>query len=460
MSLLLEALKKAELAKQRAASTEETNGRNASEERATPIMTRERLPDITQPVEILSEDLPSSTQKAPEIQPEAPPHRLIELAIDFGPELAPAAADDRAVTENRESARRLFEVKELEYHPRRPFYLTLTALGIFGVAYGGYVWWQLQPKANYNAQAVRDSQAQAALQRTSAAATATPSFRAAAAAPAPAAPPMTQDIFAIAPRTAQPAAPVAATAAPLAAPLARKVAVPPTTSPGSAELWRPAPSMAALPPAGESAGFNQAGSDREPIAISPASLQVDPLLERAYDAVQKNDLFGAREIYQNLLQRDPNHRDALLGLAAIDLKTRNYETAEARYIRLLEIDPRDSHAQAGLFALRGQVDSVSSESRIKNLLATQPESPPLYFALGNQYALQSRWNEAQQAYFRASTADTENADYAFNLAVSLDHLRQKGPALEHYRRSLALADKRPGSFDRSLAAARIQQLQK
>ena len=45
-----------------------------------------------------------------------------------------------------------------------------------------------------------------------------------------------------------------------------------------------------------------------------------------------------------------------------------------------------------------------------------------------------------------------NADFAYNLAVSLDQLRQPKLALEYYRRALALAETRGARFD--LAAPR------
>jgi tetratricopeptide (TPR) repeat protein len=80
--------------------------------------------------------------------------------------------------------------------------------------------------------------------------------------------------------------------------------------------------------------------------------------------------------------------------------------------------------------------------------------------LGNQYAQQSRWSEAQAAYFKAYSIDPQNADYAFNLAVSLDQLRQRKPALEYYQRALALADKRAASFDSAQARSRVQELSK
>jgi tetratricopeptide (TPR) repeat protein len=91
---------------------------------------------------------------------------------------------------------------------------------------------------------------------------------------------------------------------------------------------------------------------------------------------------------------------------------------------VLESDPGDVTAQAALINLRGGGDAGQSESRLKTLLAGQPDSPALHFALGNLYARQGRWSEAQQAYFQAYALEPDNADYLFNVAVSLDHLRQ------------------------------------
>src|SRR5260370_42591129 len=48
----------------------------------------------------------------------------------------------------RAQAQQLFQVKEMDYNPRRPFYLTLATLALVGLVYGGYVWGQNQPKQN------------------------------------------------------------------------------------------------------------------------------------------------------------------------------------------------------------------------------------------------------------------------------------------------------------------------
>src|SRR5204862_140888 len=88
----------------------------------------------------------------------------------------------------------------------------------------------------------------------------------------------------------------------------------------------------------------RAGEVLAPIAINAPTLGVDPLVEQGYQAFQRNDLAAARDAYQRALAREPTNRDALLGLAAIDVRSGQLNSAEARYLKLLEMDPRDSHA--------------------------------------------------------------------------------------------------------------------
>jgi tetratricopeptide (TPR) repeat protein len=187
--------------------------------------------------------------------------------------------------------------------------------------------------------------------------------------------------------------------------------------------------------------------------------QVHPNIAAGYAAYLAGDLAAARTEYQHALREEPASRDALLGLAALDVRAGRFETAEAGYLRLLQADPRDSHALAGLVALRaGRTDPLAAESRVKSVLADNPGSHVLNFTLGNQLAQQGRWAEAQQEFFKAFAAEPENADFAYNLAVSLDHLRQPRLALEYYQRALTLAKARGASFDSAAAEARAAQL--
>src|SRR5690606_37845786 len=126
VSLLLEALKKAELAKQQSAGGQPQPGETASaasesgagltlEPKADaspgqPLMTRDRLPDITQPLEIFTEDLatpggPKDAEPAP--APAAPARPAAGRPAPVSEPPPPSASEDA----ERASARQLFEAK-------------------------------------------------------------------------------------------------------------------------------------------------------------------------------------------------------------------------------------------------------------------------------------------------------------------------------------------------------------
>jgi tetratricopeptide (TPR) repeat protein len=188
-------------------------------------------------------------------------------------------------------------------------------------------------------------------------------------------------------------------------------------------------------------------------------LQINPNVQSGYAAYEAGDLRVARDDYEQALHDEPANRDALLGLAALDLRAGRYEAAEALYLKALQADPRDAQAQAALLSLRaGRSDPLATESRVKSLLAAEPDAHALNFTLGNQLAQQNRWGEAHEQYLKAYAAQPDNADFAYNVAVSLDHLHRGREALDYYQRAIAAARARGASFDVSAAQARATQL--
>jgi len=196
-----------------------------------------------------------------------------------------------------------------------------------------------------------------------------------------------------------------------------------------------------------------------PVRRQPATLvPVDPTLMQAYEALQQGDLALARNLYQQVLLAEPRSIDALLGLGAIAWKEGRVEEAGQHYQRVLELEPRNAFAQAGLIAIVGGADPQASESRLKQLIAREP-SAFLYFTLGNLYADQGQWPGAQQSYFQAYQLQPDNPDYAFNLAVGLEHLGQSRLALDYYRKALDLSFRKGrANFDQNLVIQRVGQL--
>lgn len=212
-----------------------------------------------------------------------------------------------------------------------------------------------------------------------------------------------------------------------------------------------------------SAGTPQARSTSRPASAAPMRIeqrisepQVDPLLNDAYLAYRNGKPDEAQQLYLAMFKKDVRNADALLGLATIAQQRGETQMAAQYYARVLALDPRNALANAGMSAL--SADSENNESRLQNLLREQGNSTALHFALGNLYAGQSRWSEAQQAYFNAYTLESGNAGFAFNLAVSLDHLGQGKLAAQHYQRALQLDVSRSAGFDHAQISQHIEEL--
>lgn len=275
--------------------------------------------------------------------------------------------------------------------------------------------------------------------------------------------PAPQPPLAQAPAPAPSSAPVPAPAPPIpAAPLLDTLAKEPS-APEPDTVPAPKTRRAAAPapkPAPATARPAAPETPRNAIVVSRGSAAptVNPLLNAAYAELQAGRFDSAAGLYERLLKSEPMNVDALLALAAIAQQAGRPDDASRHYLRILELDPRHALAQSGLIGLLGRAEPLAAETRLKQLIAREP-SAFLFFTLGNLYADQSLWAQAQQAYFQAHHLEPANPDYAYNLAVGLEHLGQSKLALEFYRRALKLAaDRERVNFSTARAEERIARL--
>ena len=200
-------------------------------------------------------------------------------------------------------------------------------------------------------------------------------------------------------------------------------------------------------------------SDSASIQVSKSSPQasINPILMSAYDAYNAGNDKDAIKLYKQVLQRDVRNIDALLGMGAIASRQGRMADANGWYGKVLELDPRNNIALTARLDSQSQGNEQGNETRLKNMLAKQPNDANLHVALGNLYAEQNQWPAAQQAYFDAYSLN-KTADNAFNLAISLDQMGKPKLALPYYQRALEQIDA-SSSIDRAALEARIVAIQ-
>ncbi len=427
MSLLMDALKRAETSKQEAARSltgrDSGAGANLGLEPISARDTGRQLPNLAQHIDSLNADLEAGAP--PQNRPAAP-----QSATAQPPSAAPSSAQQISDDASRAAIRNAFAAKEAKPPSRTPLWLALGTLGLAAIGIGGYVVYQLQ---SMNSASLSAAPSQRTLQVDSSP-------------PRPAMPPPAQ------------AAPPSPPAVPIFAANSPSTATNPT---GTPRLEQPSafPVYQAEPSRRSRYAEAVAGGPVTPeVRLVRTRPEPDANLQRGYANLQGNSLDLARRDYEQALRNDPNNVDALLALGAIAQRQGQTADADRYQQRAFIADPRDAGAQAAALGGNSGSDPQATESRLKTLLAAQPESAQLNFALGNLYAKQARWSEAQQVYFNAVAGDTDNPDYLFNLAISLDQLRQPKLAAQHYRMALEAAERRPAAFERERISKRLSQI--
>ena len=451
-------------------------------------ITHSKLPEISLDFESRDEDLNlpkdpdhwpiahANDMSADPLQPDIEEPSISDFGQEFS--LNQAQKEEAVVTEfatpetqrNANPVTLEPSVTPPDYNPRRPFHIAIATLLLSASAYAGFLWWELQP---------RDTPPVAATSLVDTAADTSSSHSN----------PATQSnigpVSALTPTNNTPTTEITSPSnTTLGSTNTRRGALPNQKnlqnqsplaegrntsvvdhSPGNSNGSQTQPLTETSDASNGEQNTNALAQSATVIQLQKkyAAPEIDVGIKRAFSAYQLGQLDIARQEYEAVLQKDGRNRDALLALAILDARRGEIDLAELRYQRILEIDPRDMHANAALLAIRGR-NIPLTESRIKYLLSIQPESAPLNFVLGNFLASGKRWSEAQAAYFRAYVADPDNADYAFNLAVSLDQLRQPRSAINYYQRALDLSRNTASDsyvgFNQQSLLVRIRELQR
>lgn len=197
------------------------------------------------------------------------------------------------------------------------------------------------------------------------------------------------------------------------------------------------------------------GVSRQPVAtVDDKAYQ---LVVAAFDAYRHQDYDVAENNYLKALEIEPNHADALAGLGAVYQQTGRINLASQNYQRLLGVDPGNTLAASALISLRSSDVDWDTESELKHLLQRFPLAHHLHFALASYFVDQGRWADARYEFRAAQELAPDNADYNFNLAVSLERLGDLAGARHYYEAAIESAGE-SANVDKRVVAQHLSEM--
>ncbi|RCJ37762.1 hypothetical protein A6769_12790 [Nostoc punctiforme NIES-2108] len=112
-----------------------------------------------------------------------------------------------------------------------------------------------------------------------------------------------------------------------------------------------------------------------------------------------NDLTKAEQLYRQILEKEPNHPEALYGLGILAQQVGQFQNAEQFLNELLQIQPNSVKAWfslGNLYQAQGQLPAAVEA--YQQAIALKTDSAPLYNNLGYTLQLQGKWEEAVACY--------------------------------------------------------------
>jgi predicted TPR repeat methyltransferase len=211
----------------------------------------------------------------------------------------------------------------------------------------------------------------------------------------------------------------------------------------------------------------------------PTEMPVAEALVYALQLQQEGRIEGAAQLYERILEKAPDHVDALHflgvarfqlgdGAAAVDLISRaialkpefagahnnlgnvfkrlgrSVEAAQA-YCKVIALEPENADAHSNLGALlRAQGKATEAEVVLRRALELEPRHADALHNLGNVLVELKRDHEAADMYTQAVRLRPYNAEYYPRLARALYALKREPEALEVYEKWLAIE---PDSYE-------------
>ncbi|WP_333023369.1 tetratricopeptide repeat protein [Wolbachia endosymbiont of Pentidionis agamae] len=177
-------------------------------------------------------------------------------------------------------------------------------------------------------------------------------------------------------------------------------------------------------------------SNKFDIKVTNNSESLSFTLERANNALKQGDALTALDLFNKIIARFPNHKNALVGLGNIYYANKQYEQAVQIYLDLLDTYSDDKLLLANFLTLISEYNIDLALTEMLKLHKIMEKDSFLLANLGLVYAYKNDLEKAKYYMLSAVSLDQENALYIYNLAVILDKLSDFKNAATFYKKFL------------------------
>lgn len=172
---------------------------------------------------------------------------------------------------------------------------------------------------------------------------------------------------------------------------------------------------------------------------SKANDEIAGLMQTAIGHQEAGRLVEADATCKQILERAPDHPDALHLQAMIAYQVGMHDVATLLLRHVVDIAPdyADAHHNLGV-VMMAQGQAAEAATSYTNAIALQPRHPSAHFNLGNALKEQGKLAEAIVSYQKAAVLTPDRAPLHNNLADALQSEGRLTEAIVHYRKALAI----------------------
>ena len=165
----------------------------------------------------------------------------------------------------------------------------------------------------------------------------------------------------------------------------------------------------------------------------------EALLAQAKIAVKESNLLEAIDLYEEVIEQNPDDFSAHEGLATACYLAQDYPGAIKHFTRVTQLQPRDAKAYINLGALHNlQQDYKQAADVLRKAVQRDGRNPDVYYNLGIVQRNLRQFSMAVSAYRECLRLDPEMVDAHVNIANVYLEQNNHRKAVEHYEKALGV----------------------